>query len=56
MVVNWYIPKGNVIHYTVFASWTTATNVFGVLATDASFPVMMWGYCIAPDYGNLASL
>lgn len=51
-----YIPKGNVVTYNITAFWTTATNVFGVLATDAAFPVMMWGYCIAEDYGTLASI
>ncbi len=56
MSTNGYIPKGNIVTYTITASWTTATNVFGVLATDAAFPVMMWGYCIAEDYGTLASI
>jgi hypothetical protein len=53
---NGYIPKGNIVSFTITASWTTATNVFGVLATDAAFPVMMWGYCLAEDYGNLADI
>lgn len=56
MSVKGYIPKGDIVSFTITASWTTATNVFGVLATDAAFPVMMWGYCLAEDYGNLANI
>lgn len=52
-----YLPKGEIVSFTIRAGhWPTLTNVFGVLATDPAFPVMMWGYCLAEDYGNLADI
>jgi len=33
---------------------TDSSHLFGIDALDATFPVLFWGYCIAPDYDFLA--
>lgn len=51
-----HLSKGTVLVLSMAGYWSTETDVFGVIATDPTWPTMIWGYCIAPDYGLFADI
>jgi hypothetical protein len=51
-----HLSKGTSLVLSINGYWSTETDVFGVIATDPAWPTMIWGHCIAPDYGLLADI